>query len=76
MLFAVALAVGAGPAGLAVSPAAGTAGSVSQATTVSGGVNAAKELGPESLRAAVKRTAKEITQALSKIFAQHGWIKK
>ena len=77
MLFAVALAVGAGPAGLAVSPAAGTAaGSVGQATTVSGGVNAAKELGPESLRAAVKRTAKEITKALSKIFGQHGWIKE
>jgi hypothetical protein len=77
MLFAVVAAVGAGPAGLAVSPAAaaGTTGSVAEATAVSGGVNTAKELGPESLEAAAKRTAKEITKALSKIFAQHGWIR-
>ncbi len=77
MLFAVAAAVGTGPAGLAVSPAAtaGTAGTVGQATAVSGGVNVAKELGPESLGAAAKRTVEEITKALSKIFAQHGWIK-
>ena len=77
MLFAVAAAVGAGPAGLAVSPAAtaGVSGSVGQAAAVSGGVNVAKELGPESLEAAAKRTVKEITKALSKIFAQHGWIK-
>ncbi len=76
MLFSITAAVAAGPAGLAASPAAmaGTAGTVGQATAVSGGVNAAKELGPESIGAAVKRTAKEITKALSNIFAQREWI--
>ncbi len=78
MLFTVAAAVGAGPAGLAVSPAAaaGTAGTVGQAAAVSGGVNVAKETGPESLEAAMRRTAKEITEALSTIFKQHKWIRQ
>jgi Domain of unknown function (DUF4410) len=76
MLFAVAAAVATGPAGLAVSPAAtaGAAGTVGQAAAVSGGVNVAKELGPESLEAAVKRTADEIKEALARIFRKHGWI--
>jgi hypothetical protein len=76
MLFAVAAAVATGPAGLAVSPAAtaGTAGTVGQAAAASGGVNVAKELGPESLGAAVKRTADEVKEALSRIFRKHGWI--
>ncbi len=77
MLFSVAAAVATGPAGLAVSPAAvaGVAGSAGEATAVSGGVNVAKELGPESLDAAARRTAGEITKALSGIFRQHGWIR-
>ncbi len=77
MLFSIAAAVGTGPAGLAVSPAAsaGTAATVGQAATVSGGANVVKEMGPESLGAAVNRTAKKISKALSRIFAQHGWIR-
>jgi hypothetical protein len=76
MLFAVAAAVATGPAGLAVSPAAtaGTAGAVGEAAAGSGGVNVAKELGPESLGAAVRRTAAEVKDALSVIFRKHGWI--
>ncbi len=77
MLFAVAAAVATGPVGVSVGAAAtaGPAGAAGQATVVSGGVNVAKETGPESLGAAVKGTAKEIAKALSRIFTQHGWTK-
>jgi hypothetical protein len=76
MVFAVAAAVVTGPAGLAVSPVAtaGTAGAAGEAAAGSGGVNVAKELGPESLGAAIKRTADEVKDALSVIFRKHGWI--
>ncbi len=74
MLITVAAAVAIGPAGLAVSPGPATtvAGSISEATTVSGGMDTAKEIGPESLSAAAKRTAGEILKALTRIFRQHG----
>lgn len=76
MLVSIAAAVAAGPAGLSVgaAAAAGPGGAAGTATVTSGGVNVAKEIGPESLGAAAKKTAMEITKALSQIFARHGWI--
>jgi hypothetical protein len=37
-------------------------------------MNVKKEMGPESLQAAAKRTAEEIAKVLSKKFAEQGWI--
>ena len=70
----MAVAVAAGPVGLSVAPAAVPAGTFGEATATSGSVNAAKELGPEGLKAAAKRTAKEITKALTQILVRHGWF--
>jgi hypothetical protein len=50
------------------------AGSVATSAAVSGGMNIAKEKGPESLEGAAKRTAQEIAKTLSKAFVRHGWI--
>lgn len=77
MFFAVPAAVLAGPAGLSVAAVAATgpAAAVGQATATSGGTNVASELGPESIGAAAKKTAKEITNALTRIFARYGWIR-
>ena len=78
MLFTVPASVLAGPAGLsvaAVSAAPGSAAAVGQATATSGGTNVASELGPESIGAAAKKTAKEITNVLTRIFARYGWIR-
>ncbi len=57
-------------------PVAGgaVAGRAGRAAIISGGMNVAQELGPESLNAAAKRTAQEITKILSRAFAEHGWI--
>lgn len=86
MLFAVPAAVLAGPAALsmaavaapgpaAAAAASGPAAAVGQSTVTSGSTNVASELGPESIGAAAKKTAKEITNALTRIFARHGWIR-
>jgi hypothetical protein len=77
MFFAVPAAVLAGPAGLSVAAVAapGPAAAVGQATATSGSTNVASELGPESIGAAAKKTAKEISNALTQIFARHGWIR-
>jgi hypothetical protein len=86
MFFTVPAAVFAGPAGLSVAavaapgPAAavaasGPAAAVGQSTATSGSTNIASELGPESIGAAAKKTAKEIINALTQIFARHGWIR-
>ena len=42
---------------------------------IAGGMNIKKELGPESLQGAAKRTAEEIAKVLSKKFAEQGWIR-
>lgn len=75
MLFAVPAAVLAGPVGLspAAASATGPSATVGEATATSGSVNVTKELGPESLRAAAKKTAKEIAKTVSQIFARHRW---
>jgi len=86
MFIAVPAAVLAAPVGLSVAavaapgPAAaaaasGPAAAVGQSTATSGSTNVASELGPESIGAAAKKTAKEITNALTRIFARHGWIR-
>ena len=77
MLFTVPAAVLAGPAGLSVAAvsAPGSTAAVGQATATSGGTNVASELGPESIGGAAKKTAKEITNALTRIFARYGWIR-
>ncbi|MHC4269006.1 MAG: hypothetical protein ACYSTS_11125 [Planctomycetota bacterium] len=41
---------------------------------IAGSMNVAQELGPESLNAAAKNTAKEIIEILSQAFADQGWI--
>jgi hypothetical protein len=57
-------------------PVAGgaAAGRAGRAAIIAGGMNVAQEIGPESLNAAAKRTAQEITKILSRAFAEHGWI--
>ncbi len=55
-----------------VGAAAGRAGT---SAAVSGGMNVAKELGPESLDGAAKRTAEEIAEVLREGFKKRGWIK-
>jgi len=54
--------------------AGAAAGRMAVSAAVSGGVNVTQERGPESLESAAKRTAQEITKALSRAFAQQGWI--
>lgn len=49
---------------------AGRAGSA----VIAGGMNVKKEMGPESLQGAAKRTAEEIAKVLSQKFAEQGWI--
>jgi uncharacterized protein DUF4410 len=44
------------------------------AVVVAGGMNVKKELGPESLQGAAKRTAEEIANVLSQKFAEQGWF--
>ncbi len=41
---------------------------------VSGSMNVAQELGPESMPAAAKRSAKEIAKVFSPAFVKPGWI--
>ncbi len=57
-------------------PVAGgaAAGQVGWSVIIAGSMNVAQELGPESLNAAAKRTAKEIIRILSHVFAEQGWI--
>ncbi len=57
-------------------PVAGgaVAGQAGRSVIIAGSMNVAQELGPESMNAAVKRTAKEIIRILSRVFAEHGWI--
>jgi len=57
-------------------PVAGgaVAGQAGRAVVISGSMNVAQELGPESMNAAAKRTAQEITKILSVAFAEQGWI--
>jgi hypothetical protein len=61
--------------GMAV-PLVGAAigGSLAITAAVSGGLNTAQEISPESLEGAAKRTADEITKILSRVFARQGWI--
>jgi hypothetical protein len=61
--------------GMFVPVVAGAAtGRVAQTAIVSGSLNVAKEMGPESLESAAKGTANEIAKALSQAFARQGWI--
>jgi len=57
-------------------PVAGgaVAGRAGTSVIMAGGMNVAQELGPESLNAAAKNTAKEIIRILSRAFAEQGWI--
>jgi hypothetical protein len=57
-------------------PVAGgaVAGRAARTAIIAGGMNVAQELGPESMNAAAKRTAQEITKILSVAFAEQGWI--
>ncbi len=57
-------------------PVAGgaVAGKAGRTAVVSGSINVAQELGPESLNAAAKRTAKEIMEILTQAFTKQGWI--
>jgi hypothetical protein len=50
------------------------AGRAGTSAIIAGGMNVAQEFGPESMNAAAKRTAQEITKILSRAFAKHGWI--
>ena len=50
------------------------AGRAGMAAAVSGTMNVAQELGPESLQAAAKRTADAISKELAKAFARRQWI--
>jgi len=50
------------------------AGRAATSAAVSGGIAVAKELGPESMRAAAKRTAEEIMKILKQGFVRRGWI--
>ncbi len=57
-------------------PVAGgaVAGQAGRSVVIAGSMNVAQELGPESMNAAAKRTAQEITKILSVAFAEQGWI--
>ena len=49
-------------------------GNVAVSAAISGGMNVAQEVSPESLEGAAKRTADEIAKELSRVFARKGWI--
>ena len=57
-------------------PVAGgaAAGAATRSAVISGGLNVAQEAAPETLMAAAKRTAKEITELIERGFARRGWI--
>jgi hypothetical protein len=50
------------------------AGTLAVTAAVSGGLNTLQEVSPESLEGAAKRTAKDISKELSRVFARQGWI--
>ena len=50
------------------------AGRAGMSAAVSGGLNVAQEIGPESLRSMAKQTAREIAKGLSQEFARLGWL--
>jgi NADPH-dependent 2,4-dienoyl-CoA reductase/sulfur reductase-like enzyme len=50
------------------------AGEAARSAVISGGMNIAQEMGPESMRAAAKRTAEEIAKVLKDDFRKRGWI--
>ncbi len=50
------------------------AGKAAKSAAISGGLNVAQELGPESMRSAANRTAEEIAKVLEKAFKKRGWI--
>ena len=52
----------------------GIAGRAATSAAISGGLNVAQEIGPESLDSAAKRTAKEIAKVLEEAFKKRGWI--
>ena len=52
----------------------GIAGRPVTAAAVAGGINIAKELGPEKIESAAKRTAEEIAKVLRDAFRRRGWI--
>ncbi len=54
--------------------AGGVMGKAGRSAVISGSMNVAQELGAESMNAAAKRTAQEITKILSVAFAEQGWI--
>lgn len=57
-------------------PVAGgaVAGRAARTAIIAGSLNVAQELGPESMNAAAKQTAKEIIRILSLVFVENGWI--
>ena len=50
------------------------AGNTAKAAAISGGMNVAQEMGPESIESAAKRTAEEIAKEFSEAFKNFGWI--
>jgi len=50
------------------------AGKAGRSAVISGSMNVVQELGPESMNAAAKRTAKEIANLLQDAFRRRGWI--
>ena len=50
------------------------AGRPGTTAAVAGGMNILQELGPESMRAAANRTAKDIAKILRDAFQKQGWI--
>ncbi len=54
--------------------AGAAAGTAAKAAVVGGSMATAREMGPENLRSAAKRTAKKIADILKKGFIKHGWI--
>jgi hypothetical protein len=61
--------------GMLVPLAVGVAtGSVARSLVISGTTSVLKELGPESLDGAAKRTAKEIAKVIVKAYKERGWL--
>ena len=50
------------------------AGKAAKNAAISGGLNVAQELDPESMRSAANRTAEQIAKVLEKAFKKRGWI--
>jgi len=50
------------------------AGEAGRSAVISGTMNVVQEMGPESMNAAAKRTAKEIANVLQDAFRRRGWI--